>query len=97
MYDFKEPYKKSIRSIPIVDHIWAEGIKVMQSPATVIPVLPRIQKKYKAPADSPAALTNQPKPDSVISQAAQRKSRNPSAPLTAPPDEEGRRLDNAGK
>lgn len=97
LYDFKEPHQRLVRSIPIIEHVWAEGVKVMHAPATVIPVLPRLDKKYKAPADSPAALTGQPKPDSVISQAAQRKSRNPSAPLTTPSDKEGRRLDNVGK
>lgn len=86
-----------MRPIPIIEHVWDEGIKVMTSPATVIPVLPRLEKKYKAPEDSPACLTGQPKPDSVISQAAQRKSKNPAAPLTSPPDKEGRRMDNAGK
>ncbi|XP_078544267.1 uncharacterized protein LOC144829009 [Lissotriton helveticus] len=51
----------------------------MKNPATVVPVLPRLDKKYKAPDDGPGhpsrALTGHPRPDSVISQAAQRKSR----------------------
>lgn len=97
LYDFKEPYRKTVRSIPIVDHVWEEGIRAMKNPATVIPVLPRLEKKYKALEGSPASLTGQPKPDLVISQAAQRKSHNPAAQLTSPPDKEGRRLDNAGK
>lgn len=97
LYDFKDPYRKPVRSIPIVDHVWEEWLRAMKNPATVIPVLPRLEKKYKAPDSSPASLTGQPWPDSVKSRAAQRKSRNPAVPLTTPPDKEGRLLDNAGK
>ncbi|XP_078520177.1 uncharacterized protein LOC144784935 [Lissotriton helveticus] len=97
LYDFKEQHQRSVKSIPIIEHVWEEGMKIMQSPATVIPVLPRLEKKYKAPEGSPACLIGQPKPDSVISQAAQSKSKNPSTPLTTPPDKDGRRLDNVGK
>lgn len=97
LYDFERSSCKALCSVPIVDYIWEEGVKVMKNPATVIAVLPRLEKKYKAPDGSPACLIGQPKPDSVISQAAQRKSRNPSAPLTTPPDKEGRCLDNSGK
>lgn len=97
LYDFKEPFKKSVRSIPVIDYIWDQGIKIMHNPSSVRPVLPRLDKKYGAPDTAPACLTGHPKPDSVITQAAQRKSKNPSAPLSAPPDKEGRLLDNIGK
>lgn len=69
----------------------------MQTPATDTPGLARLEKKYKAPLDAPACLLGHPKPDLVITQAAQQKSKNPAAPISAPPDREGRRLDNAGK
>lgn len=72
-------------------------MKVMKTPATVIPVMPRIDKKYIAPDDAPACLVGHPKSNSFISQAAQWRSRNPLAPITAPPDKEGRCLDNIGK
>ncbi|KAJ1148088.1 hypothetical protein NDU88_000929 [Pleurodeles waltl] len=97
LYDFKEPSKRSVRAIPIVDFLWQEGLKAVKNPATVPSQMPRLEKKYKAPDDSPACLVSQPKPDSVISQAAQRRSRNPSTPIASPPDKEGRRLDNIGK
>ncbi|KAJ1099963.1 hypothetical protein NDU88_005054 [Pleurodeles waltl] len=97
LYDFKEPSQKSVKSMPIVDYIWDEGIKVMKNPVTVTLVLPRLDKKYKAPEVSLACLTGHPKLDSVIAQAAQRRSRNPSAPISTLPDKEGKRLDNMGK
>lgn len=97
LYDFKEQAKKSTRSIPIIDHIWEEGVHIMKTPFSVSPLLPRVDKKYKAPSNAPACLSGHPKADSVISQAAQRSSRNPSAPLSAPTDREGRRLDGIGK
>ncbi|KAJ1133827.1 hypothetical protein NDU88_000301 [Pleurodeles waltl] len=97
LHDFKEQSRKSVRSIPIIDFIWSEGTKIMRNPATVPPVPQKLDKKYKATQDSPACLTGHPKPDSVISQAAQRRSKNPSTPISTPPDKEGRRLDNIGK
>lgn len=69
----------------------------MKSPASIPAVLPRLDKKYKAPDNSLACLLGQPNADSVIAQAAQRHSRNPCAPITAPPDKEGRKLDAIGK
>lgn len=97
LYDFKDPYKKSVRSMPIIDYIWDQGIKIVQNPSTVPPMVPRLDKKYKAPDDAPACLTGHSKPDSVVTQAAQRRSKNPSATMSAPPDKEGRWLDNIGK
>lgn len=69
----------------------------MKIQASIPAVLPKLEKKYKAPDNSPACLIGQPKPDSVISQAAQHRARNPASPLSAPPDRDGRRLDSIGK
>ncbi|XP_078503723.1 uncharacterized protein LOC144762414 [Lissotriton helveticus] len=97
LYDFKDPVRKTTRSIPIIDHIWEQGKQLMQTPASVSAVVPRLDKKYKAPTTAPACLTGHPKPDSVVTQAAQKNSRNQSSPLSAPPDKEGRKLDSIGK
>ncbi|KAJ1213126.1 hypothetical protein NDU88_000765, partial [Pleurodeles waltl] len=88
---------RSVRAILIVDFLWQEGLKAMKNPATVPSQMPKLENKYKDPDNTPACLISQPKPDSVISQAAQRQSKNPSAPIAAPPDKVGRRLDNIGK
>lgn len=97
LYDFKYTARKSVRSIPIVDYIWEEGLKVMRTPAPVITVLPRIDKKYKSLGDAPACLISHPKPDSVISQAAHEDQGILLTPIITPPDKDGRRLDNIGK
>lgn len=97
LHDFKEKSRKVSRAVPIIDYIWNEGIKIMKTPASIPAVLPRIEKKYRAPPDTPACLTGHLRPDSVISQAAQQRSKNPATPITTPPDREGRRLDLIGK
>lgn len=96
LYGFKKQPLTQVHSIPIIGFIWQEGLKLMQTPNSVPAVLPRLDK-YKAPASSPVCLMAQPKPDSIITRAAQRQSRNQSAPLTVPPDREGRRLDAIGR
>lgn len=35
LYDFKDVSKKSVRSIPIVDYIWSEGLRIIKNPASV--------------------------------------------------------------
>ncbi|XP_078541545.1 uncharacterized protein LOC144826958 [Lissotriton helveticus] len=90
LYDFKEPTKKTSRSIPIIEYIWKQGKQIMQSPASVQVVVPRLDKKYKATSTAPVCLTGHPKPDSVVTQAAQKNSRNPASPLSTPPDKEVR-------
>lgn len=97
LHDFREESRKVSRAIPIIDYVWSEGIKIMTTPASIPPVLPRIEKKYRAPVGSPTCLLAHPKPDSVISQAAQQCSKNPATPISTPPDKEGRRLDLIGK
>lgn len=49
LYDFKDTARKSVRAIPIIDHVWKEGLKLMQNPASVAVSVPRIDKKYRAP------------------------------------------------
>ncbi|XP_078523024.1 uncharacterized protein LOC144792043 [Lissotriton helveticus] len=97
LHDFKEGYRRVTRAIPIIEYIWKEGLNIMKTPASIPAVLPRIEKKYRAPSDTPSCLIGHPRPDSVISQAAQQKSKNPSVPISTPPDKEGRRLDAIGK
>ena len=36
LYDFREEARKSIRSIPIVQHVWTEGLKLMKTPASLL-------------------------------------------------------------
>ncbi|XP_078510507.1 uncharacterized protein LOC144770093 [Lissotriton helveticus] len=97
LHDFKEETRKVSRAIPIIEYIWKEGLKVMKNPASVPAMLPRIDKIYRAPLTSPACLIGHPRPDSVMSQAAQQRSKNPATPISTPPDKEGRRLDLIGK
>lgn len=97
LYDFRNQQRKQVRTVPIIDFIWKEGLKIMMHPSSMPAVLPGLEKKYKAPDNSPACLIGQPKPDSIISQAAQRRARNPSVPVTTPPDRDGRKLDTIGK
>ncbi|XP_078497110.1 uncharacterized protein LOC144753222 [Lissotriton helveticus] len=93
LYDFKNQPFKQVHTVPIIDFIWAEGVKLMQTPNSLPAKMPRLENKYKAPVGTPACLIGQPKPDLVVTQAAQRCSRNPASAVTAPPDREGRRLD----
>lgn len=67
LHDFKEDTRKLIRSIPIIDYIWQEGVNIMITPASITAVLPCIEKKYRAPENSPSCLIGHPRPDSVIS------------------------------
>lgn len=97
LYDFKPGTQLSVRAISIIDFLWQEGLKLMKTSASVPAVIPKLDKKYKAPDDSPACLIGHPRPDSVIMQAAQRRAKNPASPCTAPPDKKGRRHDHFGK
>lgn len=97
LHDFKEETRRISRAIPIIVYIWNQGIKRMKTPASVSAVLQRVEKKYRAPPSSPACLIGHPRPDSVISQAAQQRSKNPATPISTPPDREGQRLDLIGK
>lgn len=82
MPTFQEPFWKSVQAILIVNYIWAEELKVMKTPVMVTLGPSRSETKYKAQEDAPAGLVCHPKPGSVITQAAQRKSKNPSSPIT---------------
>lgn len=44
LYDFKEEARKSMRTIPIIDYIWQEGIMIIMTPTTIPPVLSCIEK-----------------------------------------------------
>lgn len=97
LYDFKVTSGKSIRTIPIIDHIWEEGLKLMKNPASVAASVPRIEKKYRAPETSPACLIGHPRPEPVVMQAVQRRFKNPASACSVPPDKEGKKMDGAGK
>lgn len=94
--NFKEPCRKTlkVKAMPIIDYVWSQGLKIMCNPPAV---LPKLDQKYKALEDAPPCPMVQPKPHSVISQATQRRSLNPSTPLTTPPDKDSSCLDNIGK
>ncbi|XP_078529947.1 uncharacterized protein LOC144810887 [Lissotriton helveticus] len=75
LYDFKDDARKSARSIPIIPHVWEEGLKILKTPASIAVSVPRIKKKYRAPESAAACLIGHPRPESVVTQAAQRNSK----------------------
>ncbi|XP_078537214.1 uncharacterized protein LOC144822994 [Lissotriton helveticus] len=97
LYDFKSSQQKQSWTIPIIEFIWKEGLKIMSKPNSLPAALPRVDKKYRAPNSAPACLIGQAKADSVVEQAAQKRSSNPSAQVSVPPDKDGKRLDSIGK
>lgn len=63
LYDFKGPAEKTVKSHTNHWPYLVHGLKVMKTPATVVEVIPRFNKKYKVSEETPLYLICYPRSD----------------------------------